>query len=142
MPKVIALVSCVSVKTTLKSPARSLYISDWFQKASRYATQISDEWYILSAKYHLVDPDQVIEPYNLTLKNMGKNARKDWARQVLDKLQPKLNPGVTVIFLAGQAYREFLLDPIIRMGCNVSIPMEGLGIGEQLHWVNQHLQGR
>jgi cytoplasmic iron level regulating protein YaaA (DUF328/UPF0246 family) len=139
--QIVALVSCVSEKRTAPSPARDLYTSDWFIKASRYAGQIADEWYILSAKYGLVNPDQVLEPYNTTLKTMGKSARQAWAERVFASLKPCLSPGDTVVFLAGQAYREFLLAQVARLGCKVRIPMEGLRIGEQMQWLNRHLKG-
>lgn len=142
MPKKIVLVSCVSEKAATASPARDLYTSDWFIKAARYAGQITEEWYILSAKYGLVQPDQVLEPYNATLKTMGKSARQAWARQVFAALKPRLSPGDMVVFLAGQAYREFLLDQVSRLGCKVEVPMEGLRIGEQMQWLNHHLQER
>ncbi len=141
MSRIFALVSCVSEKRAAPSPARYLYTSDWFVKAARYASQITDEWYILSAKYGLVHPDQVLEPYNATLKTMGKSARQAWAERIFASLKPRLSPGDTVIFLAGQAYREFLLAQVARLGCKVEIPMEGLRIGEQMQWLNQHLKG-
>ncbi len=140
MSKKIVLVSCVSEKSITPSPARILYSSDWFIKAARYASQIADEWYILSAKFGLVHPDQVLEPYNTTLKTMGKSARQAWAERVFASLQPRLSSGDTVIFLAGQVYREFLLERISRLGCKIEIPMEGLRIGEQMQWLNQHIK--
>ncbi len=142
MPNKIVLVSCVSEKNTMACPARYLYTSDWFTKAARYAEQIADEWYILSAKYDLVHPDQILEPYNATLKMMGKNARKVWADRIFLQLKILLRPYDTVTFLAGQSYREFLLDLISRMGCQIEIPMEGLRIGEQMQWLNNHLKER
>jgi len=74
MPERVVLVSCVSEKRTTACPARDLYTSDWFIKAARYASQVADEWYILSAGYGLVHPDQVLEPYNATLKTMAQSA--------------------------------------------------------------------
>lgn len=60
MPKKIVLVSCVSEKRAAPSPTCDLYTSDWFTKVARYAGQIADEWFILSAKYGLVHPDKTI----------------------------------------------------------------------------------
>jgi hypothetical protein len=40
-------------------------------------------WFILSAKYGLVDPGQVIEPYEMTLNRMGRRERQAWAERVL-----------------------------------------------------------
>jgi hypothetical protein len=51
-----------------------------------------------------------------------------------------LRPGDHVVFLAGEAYRAGLIDAIRGMGCTVEIPMEGLGIGQQLHWLKEHLR--
>jgi cytoplasmic iron level regulating protein YaaA (DUF328/UPF0246 family) len=73
-------------------------------------------WYILSAKNGLVHPNQVLEPYDATLKTMGKSARQAWAEQVFTSLKPHPSPGDTVVFLAGQAYREFLLAQVVRLG--------------------------
>jgi hypothetical protein len=67
----IALVACVSKKNTTPMPARDLYISAWFRKASMYAARVADRWYILSAKYGLVAPDTMIKPYDETLNKMG-----------------------------------------------------------------------
>jgi hypothetical protein len=140
MARKIALVACVSKKNPIPTPARDLYISDWFRKASAYATRVADEWYILSAKYGLVAPDTVIEPYDETLNRMPAAVRRTWARRVLEDLDPVLQPGDQVMILAGKKYRENLVDPIQQMGCSVEIPMEGLGIGKQLRWLKQQLE--
>jgi hypothetical protein len=139
MSKKIVLVSCVNEKKTSACPAKFLYVSPWFKKAALYADQVGDEWYILSAKYRLVHPDQILEPYNKTLKTMSKINRKNWANGVFSALKPHLQSCDSVIFLAGKVYREFLVDPISSMGCKISIPMEGLRIGEQMHWLDQKL---
>lgn len=139
MNKKIALVACVSRKTSRSLPAKDLYISDWFRKASAYARRVANEWYILSAKYGLVSPDTTIEPYDETLNRMPAAARRAWARRVLKDLSQVLRPGDHVVILAGKRYRENLVGPIQQMGCSVEIPMEGLGIGKQLSWLKRQL---
>ena len=119
--------------------ARHLYASDWFRKASSYANREADEWYILSAKHGLTSPDMVIRPYDETLKTMSAAARRDWATTVMEALMQRLDPGDTVIILAGQDYRGGLIEPLRRMGCTVLVPMEGLRIGEQLAWLKSQL---
>ena len=44
-----------------------MYISDLFIKARRYVETHYDKWFILSAKYHLVEPETSMEPYDETL---------------------------------------------------------------------------
>lgn len=138
MSKTIALVACVSKKNKTPMPARDLYISDWFLKASTYADQVSDQWFILSAKYGLLDTDDVVEPYDETLNKMPVNQRRAWSRKVLENLIPKLNVGDQIVILAGIKYREFLIPKLRSEGFQVEVPMEGLRIGEQLGWLLIH----
>jgi len=138
--KTIALVSCVSKKNKSPMPAGKLYSSDLFHKMSTYAKKNADEWYILSAKFGLLSPETVIAPYNQTLNNMSSQSRLVWSRKVVESLKQILTPGDSVIILAGMRYRENLLDPIRKMGCDISIPMEGLRFGEQLNWLQAHLE--
>lgn len=118
-------------------PAQHLYLSPLFLKASAYARKYGDFWYVLSAKHGLVDPDEILEPYNETLNRMSASERRIWAHRVLDRLAVKLNVGDLVTFLAGQKYREYLIKPIEEMGCCVEIPLQGKRIGEQLSWFNK-----
>ena len=133
----LCLVSCVSVKQPAATPARELYTSPWFHKARACVEAIGCPWYILSAKYGLVDPDTTIAPYNLTLKSMPVNRRRAWANGVLEDLAPQLTGVKSAAFLAGKAYREFL-DPALReRGMTIYVPMEGMRIGKQLAWLGQ-----
>jgi len=135
MGKKVALVSCVSKKDDKPRPAKDLYQSHWFKKASAYAKQIGDEWYILSAKYGLLSPKTIISPYDITLNNMKTQERKLWARNVIDQLKTIVSPGDEIIFLAGTKYRENLIAPLNIIGVQISIPMKGLRIGEQMSWL-------
>jgi hypothetical protein len=56
------LVSCVSKKRCTPAPAREFYTSDWFLKARDYVERDGSPWFILSAKYGLVSPSQILRP--------------------------------------------------------------------------------
>jgi hypothetical protein len=58
--------------------------------------------------------------------------------KVIQQLGPHCPAGTSVVLLAGAKYREFLVPALIQLGCFVEIPMEGLAIGEQLHWLSEH----
>jgi cytoplasmic iron level regulating protein YaaA (DUF328/UPF0246 family) len=141
MTRIIFLVACVKEKQDVSRLAKDLYISDWFRKAATYAQRNCDAWYILSAKYGLVKPDQVIEPYDVTLNRMPVKARRVWAQRVMGDLRGHLNAEDKVIFLAGTRYRENLIAPIRELGCTVEIPMQGLRFGEQKSWLMKQLGG-
>ena len=135
----VYLVSCVSQKRVTPSPAKDLYTSPLFRKARAYVERTGDLWFVLSAQYGLVHPDEVIEPYDLTLNTMEVSGRRRWAGRVLTQLEPHLDGVGTVTFMAGQRYREFLELPLRSRGLIVSVPMEGLKIGEQLSWLSREL---
>ena len=135
----ISLVSCVGQKLHVPAPAKDLYTSTWFIKARGYADRTGQPWFVLSAKYGLVHPDDVIAPYDLTLNNMPTGDRRRWAVRVFGQLEPHLDAVENVTFLAGLRYREFLEPSLMSRGLNVSVPMKGLRIGEQLGWLTRQL---
>jgi len=136
--RTICLVSCVSMKSTQAKPARDLYLSPWFLKARKYAERNSSVWYILSAEHGLVPPEQVIAPYEKTLNKMGVRDRKHWASKVVSELRNRIQPTYDVIILAGQRYREFLMEDLKILCASILVPLEGKKIGEQLQWLGDH----
>lgn len=134
----VYLVSCASQKRANSCAARELYVSDLFDKARRYAEASGCRWFILSAEYGLVSPDQVIAPYERTLNTIGVKDRRVWAERVFGQLDAAVPELTHVVFLAGERYREFLSEHLTSRGVTVSVPMERLRIGEQLQWLDRH----
>jgi hypothetical protein len=136
----IGLVGCAAAKLSCPAPARDLYTSQLFRKASAYAEANSDHWYILSAKHGLVHPDTELEPYDVKLGDAKTGpAIWEWATRVHDQLETELwrlgVPLAELLVLAGEQYRTFL-----RLGnWPARVPMEGLGIGQQLGYLTQEL---
>ena len=131
----IYLVSCVSKKRTTPARAKELYISHWFQKARRYVEATHSQWFILSAEHGLVAPDQIIAPYERTLYNMSASERRAWAARVKTQMGRSLPDADRIVILAGLRYREGLMDYFRQRAKIVEIPMEGLSIGRQLHYL-------
>lgn len=138
----IALVSCVKSKRETAVAARDLYTSQLFRGLRAYAESHADAWYILSAKHGLVRPDDSIAPYEHTLTTMAKQDRAAWVRRVQLQLLDALPSGAEVILLAGSRYREGIEGFLRQHGFAVSIPLAGLGIGQQLRWLNAALGER
>jgi hypothetical protein len=132
----IGLVGCASVKLKRPAAARDLYRSSLFRKASAHAEATCDRWFILSAKHGLLDPDDVIEPYDVRL---GANRRDtppihEWAKRVLGQIESTVPDPASARFviLAGVQYRTIMFhEPTWHW----EVPMEGMGIGEQLRWL-------
>ena len=131
------LVSCVSVNRPSPTLARELYTSPWFKKARSCVEEMGCPWYILSAKYGLLNPNSTIAPYNETLKTMPTIRRRAWARGVIEDLAPHTVGINSVTLFAGMAYREFLGPALRERGLTVYVPMEGMAIGQQLSWLSK-----
>ena len=138
----VYLVSCVRKKRERACAARDLYVSSWFGKARRFVEASQRPWFILSAKYGLVPPDQVIAPYEQTLNTMRAPDRRAWGERVGAQLAEAVPELARVVFLAGARYREFFAPHLAGRGVEVSVPMEGLAIGKQLSWLERHLSPR
>lgn len=130
--KSIILVACCGPKLAEPAPAADLYISTLFRKARTYAER-QGRWFILSALHGLVDPTVVIEPYDVTLKTMRAQERREWGRKVYEQIQHTGLLGTRLVALAGADY----VKPLIEAGMDASQPMKGLAIGKQLQWLNE-----
>ena len=126
----IALIGCTSKKQDHTCPAIEMYSkSSYFNKKLKYCKNANiDIIFILSAKYGLLDPDTIIEPYNVFLKNQTKDYKLEWNKRVLEDLRNKTNMEKDeFIILAGNEYVKDLLEFIP----NHYNPVKGLGIGYQ-----------
>lgn len=137
MAKII-LISCVSKKLSRKSKAKDLYISPLFRYNLKYAQSLNPEKiYIISAKYGLLDLEQEIQPYDLTLNKMPSQEIKKWANNVVNQLNSKTNiKNDMFIFLAGNKYRKYLLPHITHY----QIPLKGFSIGRQLKYLKEKVK--
>jgi hypothetical protein len=139
--KPVYLVACVKTKATHPCPAKDLYRSPWFRKARRYVEATGAKWFILSAAHGLLDPDQVVAPYDATLSTANRATRLIWSQRVHNQLLAKrIMPGLVgpIVFLAGESYRAHLVDWITLQGRDpecVQVPLKGRGLGEQLAWL-------
>jgi hypothetical protein len=133
----IVLVSCVKKKLPYRAKAKDLYISPLFRFNLEYARSFNpDAIYILSAKYGLVDLDQEIDTYDLTLNKMSEGQKKAWANKVLMDLRQKSDlVHDHYVFLAGLNYRKYLL-PYLR---SYEVPLEGYSFGEQLRELKRRI---
>jgi hypothetical protein len=140
----IGLVSCTKSKRDEPAPPGELYTeSALFRKARAYCEQYHDDWYVLSAKHHLLDPaGPPIEPYDETLSGARVETKRAWAQAVFEQLRTHelLTDDVTLVVHAGRDYYDELLPQLAETPVEVRIPTEGLQFGETLAWYNEHLE--
>ena len=136
----VGLISCVKTKKDYASEAKNLYNSQLFLSSKKYAEQRLDKYYILSAKYGLLNPEQIICPYEETLNEKSKNERLAWSKRVFKDLMAQINKDDKIIFLAGEVYREFLESFLLTKGINCQTPLNKYSIGKQLQWYNNFIR--
>ncbi|MFK4706064.1 hypothetical protein ABIC83_002903 [Roseateles asaccharophilus] len=137
-PKPLVLVACGAQKLPHAAAAQDLYTGDLFKKSRAWAERFGSRWMILSAKHGLVAPDQVIEPYDVTLNLLGLDALAEWDTRVSAEFArlglDSYGSARGVVVLAGRRYRRWIES---RPG--VEVPMRGLGIGQQKAWLRDRL---
>lgn len=136
----IGLVGCVKDKAHEARQARDLYVSTLFSGRRAYVERSCGEWWILSAEHGLVHPDEMVAPYDVTLKDAGREARRVWSTGVLSEIDARVTPYPGDVFEihAGAEYRDFgLIAGLRARDCAVEIPTEGLRIGHQLQFYKQ-----
>ena len=134
----VVLVSCVKTKRKSAVASADMYISPLFKGMRRYAEKNADAWFILSAEHGVLRTDQVIAPYERSMK-MPERSQVAWAERVNRQLLELLPTGATVIILAGIPYRKRVVPFLESHGFTVEVPMFGLKQGLQLRWLNQQI---
>ncbi len=131
-----ALISCSKSKSGHRDLARNMYVSPLYRKS----VVITEAWgltfSILSAKYGLLNPDEIIEPYNLTLKGASKEFKTEWAMRVDGQIRGSIERKKRLVVLAGDDYYAPLTEAGKNDPLNWLAPMRGLSLGNRLAFLN------
>lgn len=91
-PKKIAIVTCVKEKQNHPCSVKEMYKGELFQSFYQAAEDIQpDAIYILSGKYHLLELNDMIQPYDVNLNLQSENYQSIWSNKVLTQLRKKTN---------------------------------------------------
>lgn len=146
----IALVGCGSAKVELEEgetiAAKDLYTSNYFQLKREYAEECCDEWYILSAKHGLLDPDEQIETYDASLSTrsdayIGYAEADNWAVTTSDAIKwdaSNRDDDIEYVVLAGEDYAEHIEVTLESIEADASFPFRSDdigGFGDQMGWL-------
>lgn len=149
------LVGCGKLKRDRACKAQEMYTGELFQKARRFAESHKAPWAIVSAKHGILHPGDVIEPYELSLAQLDRQARGEWIDHTACQLENLLvdfgkarhvgenlivQDGTTLGVFAGRDYVEALREMAVVQTCRVLEPLKGLGIGQRLRWFNMRTE--
>lgn len=136
----IALIACVKQKKEGRHAAADLYTSAWFVKVREYIEQSNfDEWYILSAKHHLISPTERIESYTEHLNQYKKGQIEEWAQITAQQIKDHGLEQEHLVIFGSEKYRSVLL---YLPDAKVEEPFKGMGISQQMTWMHQEIAGK
>lgn len=130
----IALIGCSKKKKDVTCEASQLYSeSVLFYKTYKYCLKESyDKVFILSAKYLLLKPEQIICPYDMTIKSFSPNEKKQWAEQCFEQIKQQNLEQENFDFFTGIDYYKYLSNFLP----NSTNFFKGLSIGQRLQFLN------
>lgn len=110
-------------KDQLSEPAaaRDLYVSPQFARRRARAEASGVPWFVVSGRWGLLDPDDVLSPYTFSLAEQSVNYQRAWGRFVAEQLcvVSSVGRGDVVEICAGAAYAAALTAPIEFLGAKV-----------------------
>ena len=133
-PFPLAVLACSATKGSVACAARDLYSGDLFRAGRQLAEMVADNYVILSAQHGVVEPDQVLEPYDMRLDAMSQRARVAWGAEAALCLARHIDSARRgpVLWLAGIDYWKPLEKWfVVDARQTYKAPLRGLGIGEQ-----------
>jgi hypothetical protein len=122
-------VSAVSVilvgggRAQLSEPAaaRDLYVSPLFARRRARAEASGVPWFVVSGRWGLLDPGDLLAPYCFSLAEQPVNYQRAWGRFVAEQLclAGSVGRGDVVELCVGAAYAAALTAPIEYLGARV-----------------------
>lgn len=117
----ILLVSCGKRKSSVSCQAKEMYNSFRFQQIKTIAENLKVRWYIMSAKYGLLDPESIIEPYDMCLSNCSDKYQQQWAKGIVGKFIG-INKSTTFAVIANDEYSRNVVPMLVAEGFSVIAP--------------------
>lgn len=134
--KKIALIADPSRKTNGYMMADIMFAkSPLYRYTMGYCRKNFDEVFILSAKYFLIRPTDVIHSYDEDIDTFSEDSLTAWQTYTIQLICDWIPKKSSLYFFAGKSYRT-LIDQIKRE-YNCISPTEHMRIGKQLKYFGQ-----
>jgi hypothetical protein len=125
---VALLVGAGKRKVDEPAPAQDLYVGGLFRLRRAFAEAAGVPWFILSPRYGLVAPDELLGPYDLPMIRQPIAYRREWSVTVAARVVDLLGraEGRCLAVHAGDAYVGPLRPVLEAAGWVVLTPLRGL----------------
>lgn len=135
MGNTIIVVGCTKLKESFECEAEQMYSrSVLFSKTVNYAKKNYTDYnyVILSAKYGVLNPTDVIVPYDISMNEVKKDI--GLYSVILNNIKIKLRDYDTIIALCGTVYVDAIRKSLPEK--EIITPMRGMGIGKRLRFLS------
>jgi len=111
-----------------RTPARYAYTSNYFKLCAQYAENFSSKWLIFSGKYGLIEPNFMVDSYDIRVK-----ATEGFRNKIKGQLKPFIPMGFSLfVSLCGEDYSQILKGVIDLIGMKQKRIRECLEINTSL----------
>ena len=125
-PVRVVLVASSGAHGPAPVPVATLFRSPGFASARAQAEQSGYPWFVLSAKHGLLDPGDVVSPYDVQIDERSASYRAAWGEWVVAQLSERVQlEGVTVEVHGGVDFAQPLRQPLSRRGASLDLPLPG-----------------
>jgi hypothetical protein len=134
----VVLIGSSGSTATTPLPAAQLFESAGFLRAREFAAGSGHPWFVVTAKHGLLDPDDVVAPFDVQLGDQSIGYRNAWGEWVAAQLGDRLLlEGVTVEVHGGVDFAQPLRGPLTRRGAALDLQLPGTwrdsGAGDRPH---------
>jgi hypothetical protein len=125
-PARVVLVASSGAHGPSPVPVAALFRSAGFASARAHAEQSGVPWFVVSAKHGLLDPGDVVGPYDVRIDERSATYRAAWGEWVVAQLGERVPlEGVTVEVHGGVDFAQPLRLPLSRRGAVLDLPLPG-----------------
>lgn len=139
--KYVALVMCSDAKMQTQGQAKQVYRGKLARKSLSWAASNCDHAFFLSASLGLVDPNEVIQPYNLSIRTLSSVQKKLWSLSVVSSLVSVFpdSHNYRLLALTSKHYTSPLRGIAEAVGFSWYSPFTNLGIWKMFEMLDHPL---
>jgi hypothetical protein len=123
-------------------PVAELFESPGFARTRDRAVRSGVPWFVLSAKHGLLDPHDVVSPYEVQIGDQSPGYRTAWGEWVVAQLGDRVRlDGLTVEVHGGVDFAQPLRQALSRRGASLEIPLPGTWLESEPDWSAESSDG-
>jgi hypothetical protein len=122
----VVLIASSGATAGQPQPVARLFESAGFAVAREHAVRSGHPWFVLSAKHGLLDPDDIVGPFDVQIGDQASGYRTTWGEWVVAQLAARVQLQDAVVEVHGGVdFAQPLRAPLARRGAVLDIPLPG-----------------